>query len=142
MGILNKIMFWKKDDFDFEDFAKKDMNPDLGAGANPMGKPSSFGSDVKQDSFGMKEPDLGMSRSIDESSYSKPQQTPQMPGFGGQNQQATNNSGASSNKDLELINSKLDTIKAILGSLDQRLANIERSNGSVNKQNNQRQKLW
>jgi len=115
-----------------------------------MGKPSSMGSDVRADSFG-KEPDLGMSRSIDQgasgqnnSAFSKPQQTPQMPGFSGQNKQATNGagSGAVGKRDVELINSKLDTIKAILGSLDQRLANIERNSGVSRNQNNQRQKLW
>ncbi len=34
------------------------------------------------------------------------------------------------NKDMELINSKLDTIKAVLSSMDQRLANIEKKNNN------------
>jgi|SRR3989338_4117421 len=33
-------------------------------------------------------------------------------------------------RDLELINSKLDTLKAMLTSLDQRLANVEQAVGS------------
>ena len=41
------------------------------------------------------------------------------------------------NKDMELINSKLDTIKAVLNSLDQRLAQVEQSMGIE-----QRRKLW
>jgi len=48
-----------------------------------------------------------------------------------------NNTGGSS-KDIELINSKLDTLKAILTSMDQRLSNVERNTG--NEQ--QKQRLW
>ncbi len=44
------------------------------------------------------------------------------------------------NRDLELINSKLDTIKALLTSMEQRIANVERSTGSQTPQ--QRQRLW
>ena len=32
-------------------------------------------------------------------------------------------------RDMELINSKLDTLKAILGSMDQRIANLEKAAG-------------
>ena len=42
-------------------------------------------------------------------------------------------------KDLELISSKLDTIKAMLASLDQRTANLERAAG-VEQQ--RRERLW
>ncbi len=44
------------------------------------------------------------------------------------------------NRDLELINSKLDTIKALLTSMEQRIANVERSTGTQTAQ--QRQRLW
>ncbi len=44
------------------------------------------------------------------------------------------------NRDLELINSKLDTIKALLTSMEQRIANVERSTGTQTPQ--QRQRLW
>lgn len=43
----------------------------------------------------------------------------------------------SENKDLELINSKLDTLKAILYSMDRRLENIEKTLGSE-----QKNRLW
>jgi len=36
-------------------------------------------------------------------------------------------------RDLELINSKLDTLKAILNSLDQRMANLEEAAGLEKK---------
>ena len=36
-------------------------------------------------------------------------------------------------RDLELINSKLDTLKAILGSMDQRIANLEKAAGVEKK---------
>ncbi len=42
-----------------------------------------------------------------------------------------------SERELELINSKLDTLKAILQSFEQRLANLERAAG-VEK----RERLW
>ena len=42
-----------------------------------------------------------------------------------------------SNKELELISSKLDTVKAMLTSLDQRMSNIEKSAGIEKKQ-----RLW
>jgi len=45
---------------------------------------------------------------------------------------------ATGKRDLELLSSKLDTIKAILNSMDQRIANIERSTGTVKKE----EKLW
>ena len=41
------------------------------------------------------------------------------------------------NKDLDLINSKLDTIKALLTSLDQRLSHLER-----NTSGEQKGRLW
>ena len=44
-------------------------------------------------------------------------------------------------RDLELLNSKLDTVKALLASLDQRLANLERAAG-VQPSRQQQQRLW
>ena len=38
-----------------------------------------------------------------------------------------------SQRDLELINSKLDTLKAILNSMDQRIANLEQAAGIEKK---------
>src|SRR3989344_396971 len=40
-------------------------------------------------------------------------------------------------REIELLNSKLETIKAILASMDQRLANIEKAAGI-----DQKQRLW
>lgn len=40
---------------------------------------------------------------------------------------------ASPQRDLELINSKLDTLKAILNSLDQRIASLEKAAGLEQK---------
>ncbi|MBR9683388.1 hypothetical protein GOV03_02510 [Candidatus Woesearchaeota archaeon] len=51
---------------------------------------------------------------------------PEMPG-------APRTPGTISSRDLELINSKLDTIKAILGSVDQRIANLEKIAGVEQK---------
>lgn len=43
----------------------------------------------------------------------------------------------SGDHDLELINSKLDTIKAMLTSLEQRIGNLERASGT-----GQEKRLW
>ena len=40
-------------------------------------------------------------------------------------------------REIELLNSKLETIKAILAAMDQRLANIEKAAGI-----DQKQRLW
>jgi hypothetical protein len=41
--------------------------------------------------------------------------------------------GVISPRDIELINSKLDTLKAILNSMDQRIANLEKAAGVEQK---------
>lgn len=38
-----------------------------------------------------------------------------------------------SSRDIELLNSKLDTLKAILNSMDQRIANLEKAAGVEQK---------
>ncbi len=42
-------------------------------------------------------------------------------------------SGAITSRDVELINSKLDTLKAILNSMDQRIAHLEKAAGVEQK---------
>lgn len=132
MGILNKLMFWKRDDdFDFDNLAEKEMKGDLG-GPDPLG--------IEQKTPGLEEkspfdemptteahPELGeqanLSSPMDPAAITSPQ-TPQAPG--------------TEMRDLELISSKLDTIKAILTSMDQRVANLERAAGVEKKE----QRLW
>jgi len=130
MGIFSKLAFWKrKDDFDFDELA----NRELGKSA-PV-----------QDKLGLnRNPDALNEQPLfpeEEHPFSAP---PSYPQFGqpstSQNNQSQYSQAASnlSNRDLDLINSKLDTLKALLNSLDQRLANLER----VNSGNQQKRDLW
>ena len=124
MGILNKLLFWRRDDeLDFDklaneqsqtgphddlglepmpDFDEKPLFPDQ----EPVRPAMPKGSPYKQTSF-------------QPATFPQPLETVE--------------------KDLELISSKLDTIKAMLASLDQRMANLERVAG-VEQQ--KRERLW
>ncbi|PIN76837.1 hypothetical protein COV17_00745 [Candidatus Woesearchaeota archaeon CG10_big_fil_rev_8_21_14_0_10_36_11] len=122
MGIFTKLKFWKRDDdFGFENIANKEFgesglppSDDLGLDKKPMGTEETSPFDMPP--------------------QTEPREvafTPRPP-F----QQAAFTS--SPNRDLELLSSKLDTIKALLTSLDQRVANVERSMGGTKKE----QRLW
>ncbi|MBS3123070.1 hypothetical protein J4437_00385 [Candidatus Woesearchaeota archaeon] len=126
MGIFDKLAFWKKDELDFDQLTEKEMSasgkdlferlPEEQASAQEK---SPFAADLSDISkplpfaespsiFG-RPPDLQKSSSgslsLPNSSVSAPQ---------------------NSNRDIELLNSKLDTIKAMLTNIDQRLNQIER----------------
>jgi hypothetical protein len=127
MSFLNKIMFWKKeDDFDFDnkfdDLTKDHMDP-----SNDFMKQSL--DDNQKQNLGLEEQspfDELQQQQHQKSAFSasQPTQPLQQPAPGGKE------------REMELINSKLDTIKALLSSLDQRIANIEKSNGG------RKEKLW
>ncbi len=140
MGALNKLMFWKKDDdFDFDSALNKEMAPsglpptdNLGLDSNPTGleeKPS-FDHPAQPTATNPFQQQAA-------SPYAAPQQpqqafpTPghplQRPAFQQQPPQQNN----------DLISSKLDTIKAQLSSIEQRLVNLERAAGVQ-----QQKKLW
>ena len=117
MSFLDKIAFWKKKD-DLDDLGKdlgidKDLGLDMGAGPSP---------------------DLGMS--IDNQpqqpyqKYPSFQQSQQFqPSFQSQpvfqQQPSYNNDNLIASKNLEVISSKLDALRATMESINQRLANIE-----------------
>lgn len=123
MSFLDKLKFWKKEDeFDF-DFDKK-IDHEMGkTGAQDLGlghpgEKSFFDEHAETKPFGSEEPSSGLSAF--------------------QAARASTSASSGGSRDLELINSKLDTIKAILNSLDQRMAGLERSSGSGKKE----EKLW
>ncbi len=120
MGFFDKLAFWKKKD-DLDDLGKdlgldKELgmdftsgpSPDLGMGTEPMPAQQQF----------QKYP-----------SFQQPQQNFQaQPSFQPQTfQQQSYGAGDSymNSKNLEVISSKLDALKANLESISQRLANIE-----------------
>ncbi len=124
MGILNKLLFWKRDDeFNFDEMAAKEMNEqgmprqdNLGLGEkSPFQEmPTETGS----------QPEYGDELSVPQKKFSSP---------------VSSYSGTGGNRDLELISSKLDTIKAMLASMEQRISNIEKATGSEQKKE---QRLW
>ena len=134
MGILGKLAFWKsEDDFNFDDIANKDMSKDL----------------FKGDDLGLKEQPLTQEK--DPFAMPTEEQPPAFtppadPTIGIQQLQEQNKqtmqpqqraaTGISA-RDVDLLSSKLDTIKALLNSMDQRIAHLERASGVQRKE-----KLW
>lgn len=122
MSFLGKVKFWKKEDeFDFDKLAEKELGtmPDeTGLGPIP-------GFDEKAGEAGREEPPV---EGLFPSKPGGPSPYKPGAGVGGPRDR---------DRDLELINSKLDTIKALLASLDQRLANLEKRAGVE-----QKQRLW
>ena len=118
MGMFSKLKFWKKeDDFDFDSLASKEMAKDF----PPIGTPPPVTSE--------RSPFDELDRRSDPFSSQPEEISPSLV------PQATRDLG--SKRDMELMNSKLDTIKALLQSLDQRLANLEKGPGSQD-----RKRLW
>ncbi len=122
MSFLGKVKFWKKEDeFDFDKITEKELGtmPDeTGLGPIP-------GFDEKAGEGGREEPPV---EGLFPSKPGGP--SPYKPGAG-------TGMPRDRDRDLELINSKLDTIKALLASLDQRLSHLEKGAGVE-----QKQRLW
>ena len=133
MGLMDKLKFWKKDDFnDFDtDNISNQANQPIDSTSDNLGLE---GNDPSLDN-----PDqqlgLGQDQNLDlppdeytdmqtdkKSSMSVPKSEKQMMD---QNSGATMQSN-DSRRDLELISSKLDTIKAELDSINQRVMKIEK----------------
>ena len=126
MGIFDKLKFWKKeDDFDFDSLTNTGKDPfagdDLGLN-KPQEAAPSMGMNEKSPFEQLDQHAAGMA--------GEPAPAP-MP-------QASPSRGGGGGRDLELVNSKLDTIKALLNSIDQRVANLERASG-VQKEE---KRLW
>ncbi len=116
MGFFSKLKFWKKkDSLDFDSLASKEFSGSAFPDQEMLGKAPEFNDPM----VGRRSESLGQ--------YTPP--TSALP------QQGSVGEG----RDLELISSKLDTIKALLTSMEQRLANVEKSLGSQQKPP---QRLW
>ena len=117
MSFLDKIAFWKKKD-DLDDLGKdlgidKDLGLDAGAGPSPdlgMGIDSSQASQQPYQRY----PSFQQSPSFSPSFQSPSLQQP-----------SYNNDNYIASKNLEVISSKLDALRATMESINQRLANIE-----------------
>jgi hypothetical protein len=129
MGMLDKLMFWKKnDEFSFDDLANKELQR---AGSI---EPDNLGLDRKPLGLDEKSPfDDPFKSGTQDSTF--PQQNSPFEDLNQRNQAPP--PPQSGNRDLDLINSKLDTIRAMLQSMEHRLDRFERSNPSERKE-----RLW
>lgn len=126
MGILDKVMFWKKKD-EFADMGLGDKDnlafgndfgamPGTGLGQMPGG--SDFGSQ------GFGQQPMGQAQNY-------PSSQPQMPSYPSQQQfqpqqpSYMNPQQDLESKNLEIISSKLDALRASIENLSQRMANLE-----------------
>lgn len=132
MGILNKLMFWKKEDeFDFDETAEKELGfpkeeDDFSLDQQPSELDEGFPAEERPSAPPFSEPQVpGRSRGQKDFSQPASAYARREPVVG------------TRDRDLELIQSKLDTLKAILTSLDQRMANLEKAAGVEKKE-----RLW
>ena len=139
MGLFDRIFHRKKDDeFDFDKLAQQELGntqeqPDLLSTPPPgMGEEKSvFDSGVDED------------KPLFETTPRGPPPPARFPGAAStrpMSREMPQDAVQNRDRDLELINSKLDTIKALLMSMEQRIANVERSTGSQTPR--QQQRLW
>jgi hypothetical protein len=131
MSVLDKLMFWKKEDdfdIDFDKSVDKEMQK-----SDDLFKTDDLGLDQKPAGLDEKSPfDQPATEETKSQPWEQPKQEPTAV------QQLQQQTPGSSTRELELLSSKLDTIKAILNSMDQRIANIESSTGTAKKED----KLW
>lgn len=113
MGLFSKLAFWKKKD-EFEGIGLGDKPkglggdlaaPDLGLGSS--GLEGGFGTSTQPIAAPPTQPSYPQSQ---QPSFQPPTQQPQ---------------GFTAEKDLEVISSKLDALRAALDAINQRLANLE-----------------
>ncbi len=141
MGFMDKVMFWKKDEFDFDSMS-----------SDPFSSKSQGG--PAQDNLGLPSD----SPAADPFAAQAPKQTPigspgEAPDYNPSehapnafSQARGQDTGGITHREIELISSKLDTIKALLASLDQRVGVIEqiaRAEQAQQQQNKgQANRLW
>jgi len=128
MGILDKVMFWKKKD----EFADVGLGKDNLAFGDDFGQGLGAGQNIAS-STGLG-PDIG-GRGLGSygQQYQQPQGfSPQPPGFSqspsfpmSYPQPSFNPQQEVESKNFEIISSKLDALRASIESLNQRLANLE-----------------
>jgi hypothetical protein len=125
MSVFSKLAFWKKDDdLDFDKIADKDMGA-----TNPFAQNLPSDQTFGNEPFDAEHESPGMTQTQPFGS-SAPQRSPIYPQQSAPSVQSPaafqSASNLSRDRELELINSKLDTIKVMLNSMDQRLSNMER----------------
>jgi len=126
MGLLNKLMFWKKedDDFDFDKITSQELEK---SGLPPA------------DNLGLEQKPLGLEEKSPFEDQPNPTTSSQFPSPPQTSTSSLTGNEYTDKREHELISSKLDTIKALLTSLDQRMANLEKS---VGVQEEKKERLW
>ena len=134
MSLKDKLLFWKKDKFDFDSIGSDPLGTGVNKGLaqDNLGLPSDASG---SDPFATGDPTSGAA--MPAPSYNEHVRNPSA--FS----QAKGASGTNL-REMELINSKLDTIKALLASLDQRMGIVERIARSeqAEQQKDSRNRLW
>ena len=134
MGILDKVMFWKKkDEFADAGLGGKDnlaFGDDFGQGGFPgqnAAPGAGLGSDVGGRNFGSYSQQYPQPQGFpQQQSFSQQPSFPQQPSFSQPYPQpGFNPQQEVESKNLEIISSKLDALRASIESLNQRLANLE-----------------
>lgn len=117
MGILDKVMFWRKKD-DLSDLgldSKQPFGNDNPAFGSDFGLGSGLGQQGMGQSQGFSQPSQNMG--FPQPSFQQPSYPSYSPRYEPQQDMAS--------KNLEIISSKLDALRASIESLNQRLANLE-----------------
>lgn len=127
MGLFDKLFHRRDSDLDFDQIAQKELGSSFPETQPDLLNTPPPGFEDEKSAF-----DMPQSPSPARFPGATPPRTAS-PSF-------TPVSSENLGRDLELINSKLDTIKALIASLDQRLANVERTTGSPPSR--QQQRLW
>lgn len=135
LGFMDKMKFWKKDDFDDFDFgdSKSDPFADMGSSPSPPGSQDPGFGQQSQDPMQFSDPMGGQ----DPSGFPPSQETSNPMGstsqpFHNATFQQPQQSGQSDyhnytvGKEIEIISSKLDALRASIDSISQRLSNLER----------------
>jgi len=140
MGIMDKLMFWKKKD-DFADLKLPDVPKDQPVGQHDFGAGQGApGASAPGTSPGDTTPGLGGTPSLGERTsapdyptnvemtqpgYKEPEFDAPPPRHGMAPAPAQSASGDMLSKDIEVLSSKMDALKASIETINQRLANME-----------------
>jgi len=136
MSLMEKAMFWKKDDFSDLKLDDSSLGADLGLPPDTTSQASSLTPAMSEPSHDFTSPSMsggpGMEThsqpSMSPSAFSQPNiQQPSYPDHGnGHDTSMSSHEAYLINKNVELISSKLDAIRATMESMNMRLNNIER----------------
>ncbi len=149
MGVMDKLKFWKKDDFsEFGDFGHDSMNPPDPLGANPneplalndplsqhdpLGAPDPLGGDP------LSQPDPLPPRvnplASGNSSFEQVSQSPTHDPFAPQQTAQSNTPSGDQmmGKDIEIISAKIETVRVSVENLGHKIDNLNQRLAAIEK---------